>query len=54
MKIEYSFANQAYIILFGDTIIDIDNKRFFESKQEIKDYIKYKGLKIKGNKIIAA
>lgn len=54
MNIKYSFVHQAYVILFGDTMIDIDRKRFFESKHEIKDIIKHKGLAIKGNKIVTS
>lgn len=49
LKAVYSEANQCYFIMFGDIITDIDGKRFFESKKELKETLKTKGLILKGD-----
>ena len=52
MHIEWSFAHIAYVIVFGDSLVDIDGKRFFESKAELKGWLKPKGLTIRENKVV--
>ena len=52
MKIHWLVANNAYVILFGDSIVDIDGKRFFQSLDEVRDYLKPKGLTVKNRNVI--
>jgi hypothetical protein len=52
MKIQWLMANNAYAILFGDSIVDIDGKRFFQSIREVKDYLKPKGLTVKNKTVV--
>jgi hypothetical protein len=52
MKIHWLVANNAYVILLGENLVDIDGKRFFQSLRELKDYLKPKGLTIKNKTVI--
>ena len=52
MKIRWLIANNAYAIVIGDEIVDIDGKRFFQSIDELKDWLKPKGLSVKNKTII--
>ena len=52
MNVHWSVANNAYVILFGDGLVDIDGKRFFQSIRELKDWLKPKRLTVK-NKAVA-
>ena len=51
LNVEWSTANNAYVILFGNSIIGIDGKRFFQTTDELKDFLKPKGLTVKRNEI---
>lgn len=42
----------AYVILYGDAMIDIDGQRFFQSKKELKELLWTKGFKILKNKVV--
>ena len=53
MTIQWSTIHNHYVIFFGDSIIDIDGKRFFQTKDEIRDWISGKGLDIRGDSIIS-
>ena len=52
MRIEWLVPNNAYVILFGDSIIDIDGKRFFQTIKEMKECLEPKGLTVKNKKVI--
>lgn len=52
MSIAWLQANSAYVIIFGDSIIDIDGQRFFGSIKEIGDLIRPKGLTVKNKQIM--
>jgi predicted transcriptional regulator len=51
MSVRWLVANNAYVILFGDSLVDIDGKRFFQSIKELKNYLKPKGLTVKNKTI---
>jgi hypothetical protein len=52
MKVHWLIANNAYAIVFGDSIVDIDGKRFFQSIKELKIYLKSKGLTVKNKTVV--
>ena len=52
MRVRWLVGNNAYVILFGDSIVDIDGKRFFQSVRELKDWLKPKGLTVKNKTVI--
>lgn len=50
MRILYLPANETYCVLLSSTagpLIDIDGKRLFGSKKELRDYLKPHGLGLK-------
>ena len=51
MNVVWLVANNAYAILCGETIIDIDGKRCFRTIKELKECIKHKGLTVKNGRI---
>lgn len=52
MSIKYLMANNAYCIVFGKDLIDLDGQYLFESRQELKLRLKQHGLKLNGNNVI--
>jgi hypothetical protein len=54
MSIKYLEVNNAYCIVFGKNLIDLDGQYLFESRQELKSKLKQHGLKLNGNNIIVA
>ena len=46
--VKWSPINQAYFLLFGDSVINV-----FNSKDELLWHLQTNGLKLKGNKVIA-
>jgi len=52
MRVIYLVANNAYAILFGDSLLDIDGKRFFQSMRELKEWLSPKGLTVKGKSVV--
>ena len=55
MKISFLVGNQCWIILFGDTIIDLDGKKFWNDLDELKWELRLKGLKIvSGSRVVSA
>ena len=52
MRVRWLVANNAYVILFGDSIVDIDGKRFFQSIRELNDWLKPKGLAVKNKTVV--
>ncbi len=50
--VEWLFTHSAYVILCGDSLFDIDGKRFFQSMKELKNYLKPKGLTVKNKKVV--
>lgn len=40
-------VNQAWVVMFGDSIIDLDGKRFFDMR-ELKGTLASKGLALDG------
>ena len=51
MTVKWLVANNAYVILFGDSLVDIDGKHFFQSIKELKRYLKPKGLTVKNKTV---
>ena len=45
-RIAYLPVNQAWVYLFGDQIISIDGKRFFESRKELQETLARKGITV--------
>ena len=54
MNVHWSVANNAYVILFGDSLLDIDGRRFFQSIRELKDWLKPKGLTVRNKTVVKA
>lgn len=54
MKVEFLPVNQRWVLLFGDSIIDLDGERSFGSLVDLKFMLRCKGLKVVGRKVIAA
>lgn len=52
MIVKYSVINQAWVILFGDNLIDLDGRRIFTSYSELEYILKTKGLVIGQNGVI--
>ena len=52
MNVHWSVVKNAYVIPFGDSLVDIDSKRFFQSIRELKDWLKPKGLTVKNKKVV--
>lgn len=53
MTAVYSVPNQAWIVLFGDTVQSINFRRFWPKKSDLADDLRMCGLKLgKGNKIV--
>ena len=52
MFIYWLTANNAYVIMFGDIIIDIHGKRFFQTIKEMKEWLRPNGLTVKNKKIV--
>lgn len=52
MKILWLKINQSYVILFGDNVVDIDGKRFFSSIDEMKEWLKPKGLTVRNKRVV--
>lgn len=56
MRILYLPANEAYCILLDNnkdaSLIDIDGKRLFKSKRELREYLRPHRLGLKGRNIV--
>jgi hypothetical protein len=52
MTAAYLVANAAWVVLFGDQIIDLDGRRFFDSRPELCDALARKGLRLNRNNTI--
>ena len=53
MTVRWLTANNAYVILFGDSLVPIDGKHFFQTLAEMKDWLKPKGLTVKNKKVVS-
>lgn len=53
-KIKWSVSNNAFCVFFGETLTDIDGKRFFQNKKEVNNFLKLHGLKLQNNNIVKA
>ncbi len=47
MIVKFAAANQAYVIVSGRELIDIDGKRLFSSMDELRNALASKGLEMK-------
>lgn len=47
-------VNQCWIVLFGDSIVDLDGQRLFNDLDDLKWALRLKGLKILRGKVVAA
>ena len=54
MSIKYLVMNNAFCIVYGDNLIDLDGQYLFKSRQELKSRLKQHGLKLNGNNVIVA
>ena len=52
MKVTWSVANNCFVVIAGNELIDIDGKRFFESIDEITSMLKTKGLTVKNRMVV--
>ena len=46
MRVKFLPANQAWILMLGDTIIDLDGQRIFTDLDDLKWVLRLKGLRI--------
>jgi len=51
MRISFLPVNNRWVVLFGDSIIDLDGERSFESLDDLKFVLRCHGLKVTGRKI---
>lgn len=49
MHVKYSNINQAYFLMFGDSVVEV-----FKSKDDLLNHLKCSGLKLSGNKVVNA
>ena len=55
MRIAFLPVNQIWVVLFGDSIIDLDGERFFQDLDDLKTVLRFKGLKVvRGRKIVCS
>jgi len=54
MRVVFLPVNQVWVVLFGDSIIDIDDERFFADLDDLKCCLRHKGLKVVGRKIVTS
>lgn len=47
MTVKYSPINQAYFLMFGDSVVEV-----FNSKDDLLSHLKCSGLKRAGNKVV--
>lgn len=52
MTVKWSKANNAYVLLMGEALVDIDGKRFFETKKELLEWLEPKGLTVKNDRVV--
>jgi hypothetical protein len=52
MRVQWLVANNAYVIMFGNSLVPIDGKHFFQTIAEMKDWLKSKGLTVKNKKVV--
>jgi hypothetical protein len=50
--VRWLFTHSAYVILCGDSLLDIDGKRFFLSMKELNDSLYPKGLTVKNKEVV--
>ena len=49
MHVKYSNINQAYFLMFGDSVVEV-----FNSKDDLMNHLKCSGLRMAGNKVVKA
>jgi len=55
MRVSFLTGNQCWIVLFGDTIVDLDGQKFFNDLDDLKWVLRLKGLKIvSGSRVVSA
>lgn len=56
MHIVFLPVNQCFVVMMGDSIIDLDDQRLFNDLDDLKWVLRLKGLKVVGRnrKVIAA
>ena len=54
MRIAFLTVNNCWVILFGDSIIDLDGRRFFNDLADLKADLRIKGLKVIRRKIVSS
>ena len=45
-------ANQCWVVLFGDTIIDLDGQRLFNDLTDLKWVLRMKGLTVSSRRVV--
>ena len=48
MRVIFLPVNQRWVVLFGDSIIDLDGERSFESLADVTFMLRCKGLEVTG------
>ncbi len=51
MRIARLPVNQCWVVLFGDSIIDLDGQRLFNDLDDLKWVLRLKGLKVVRHKV---
>jgi hypothetical protein len=52
MRIALLPVNQCWVVLLGDTIVDLDGQSLFNDLDDLKWVLRLKGLKLAGRKIV--
>jgi hypothetical protein len=54
MRIARLPVNQCWVVLFGDSIVDLDGQRLFNDLDDLKWVLRMKGLKVVRRKVVLA
>lgn len=54
MRIALLPVNQCWVVLLGETIVDLDGQRLFNDLDDLKWVLRLKGLKVVGRKVVSA
>jgi hypothetical protein len=54
MRIARLPVNQCWVVLFGDSIVDLDGQRLFNDLDDLEWVLRMKGLKVVRRKVVLA
>lgn len=54
MRARYLVANAAWVVVFGDDIVPIGDRRFFDTRKDLKTWLASHGFELnRSNRIVA-